>query len=174
MTPHPPGKCVRESWSRQIHGFSLIEIVVVVLVIGILAVALSGQYHKASENTKKEHAESLLKSIAYNNRLRKGAGRGYVLASAGPIDNNSALVREGYLARLDWNGQPYRYWGAESTASCIVAQAARKKSGPSGTTNPEYNSQALCMSADGETAEFVNTQPDGSAPQGCSLTCGGS
>ncbi|NLH39400.1 MAG: prepilin-type N-terminal cleavage/methylation domain-containing protein [Elusimicrobia bacterium] len=98
------------------NGFTLIELMVVVLIIGILTTIAVPQYRKTIDTSKAMDALSTLQMIANANRMYQLDNNAYI---SGQVTNNHLLVTRKYIASkatTDWSGQ----WAFYScnTASC--------------------------------------------------------
>lgn len=117
------------------RGFTLVELLVTVLIVGILAAFGVPQYLKTVENSKADDAASLVAIIGTQNRI-------YAVAhdstyTRGTLSNacNSAscvggatppacdLVACGYLARQDWNSKPWIFATDDGSASPTTCTA---------------------------------------------------
>jgi len=140
------------------RGFTLIELVVVLATIGILIFILAGGERWISEwmeQTKADAARATMKEIGLSNRMHLLDHGVYV---TGKVNNQSRLVRKGYLAKRWWPDQPYQFEGAASASKreCIVAQAKRRDFGPKGTRVSPYKDWVFCLSRDGRVGSSLS------------------
>ncbi len=101
------GNGFTSSWRSAEHGFTLVELMVVILIIGLLATVVIINVLPATDKaaeTKAKADVSTLESAAEMYRLNK-------LAYPSAAEGLQALAREGYVKRLpkDPWGNPYHY-----------------------------------------------------------------
>ncbi|MFA6318605.1 MAG: type II secretion system protein [Elusimicrobiota bacterium] len=158
-------------------GFTLIELMVVVMIIGIVAAFGIPQYMRTVETTKADDAIAIARTVAAANRMatldkRESTFRaGQITSScnegacpdAGAADGCD-LVKCKYVATQDWDTRPYDYFAADgsATTSCggktfsskgWVACAARKSS-----ATGIYGTWGFAVDVNG-AVEAVGTNP---------------
>lgn len=161
-------------------GYTLIELVVVVLIIGILASFGIPQYLKTVETSKADDAVTTINMIGTVNKMfaldHNGAyaygaftaacaATSTCAAMTPPYSNPCALVYCKYLADQDWASRPYEYAacngaaaGACSTASFSVGaglqvSAAHRK----GSASNPYNTWGYAMATTGVITAYGTT-----------------
>lgn len=93
-------------------GFTLIEIVVVVIVIGILATISFAQYTKAIERTRDEEAKAAIKVIVFAQKNYYMKHGGYYSPSGTASDVN--IINTNLNLKLDDT-----YWGYQVTGNAL-------------------------------------------------------
>lgn len=161
-------------------GFTLVELIVVVLLVGIMTAMAVPQYLKSVETSKAEDAVAQLKMVGTTNRMYALDNNNVFAAGTITSDCNTAtceaagaacsLVGCKYLAYQDWSAKPYQIVAANgtSTAVCdgvtypsaaqIVACVKRKTSGSAGTTIAPYSTWGYAIDITGTIQTY------GSAP----------
>lgn len=153
---------------RRLTGFTLIELIVVVLIVAILATMGLSQYSKAVETAKADDAFAFTQSIAAANRMfaldhggrylsgglsDAGCATGGAAVDCKTETNACALMWCGYLARQDLTPKPYTFCSGGSTtcgAGCdanTVGCALRK----TGAASP-YNTWGYTVTNQGVTS----------------------
>lgn len=129
-------------------GFTLIELIVVVLIMGILASMGMPYYFKTVETSKATNSIALAHMIGNANRMYKLDNPAAYMS--GPVSNSCnppltctgatgacRLVACNYVAPQDWGSGSYDYFACNGTtgASCCATAAAvsctRRKAGAS-------------------------------------------
>lgn len=165
---------------RNRRGYTLTELIIVVLIIGILVAFGIPQYLKTVESSKADDAVSTINMIGTTNKMFAldhsgvyvtgqfvgvcGAG---TCPPAAPYTDACALVWCKYLADQDWATRPYSYAacngaspGACTTASGSVGagaqvSAAKRKA----TASAPYNTWAFGMATTGVITAYGTTPP---------------
>lgn len=140
------------------RGFTLLEIIVVVLIIGLLAGLAFPFYRRSMENSMADQAKAVLESIGTANRvyaMEKGE------PARGQMNNESVLVANKYVPGQDWDRMPYYYELAPPLSNCLMASTNRKGTGPYGIGDPTYNSVGFCISNTGVITPIGSRGPCG-------------
>lgn len=160
-------------------GFTLVELLVVVLIIGILGAIMIPGYTKSVESSKADDAAAVVMMIGQANRMYQ-VDNGNFVANGTLSDNcNSGtctaaatdvcqLVRCNYLGSRKWdsvavdptNGLSYSYQ-AGASVSCGLPSAGIACARRTGAGNPTYDSWGYVMDAQGIVREY----PTGVAPK---------
>src|SRR5579872_4527957 len=106
------------------RGYTMTELAVVVILIGVLAAAGLASYYKAVETTKANGAQATLDAIAQANRAYFADSGSYDNAS--PITSSDVLVQQRRIVDRDWSGDPYVYSGADQANSPHYVALARR------------------------------------------------
>jgi prepilin-type N-terminal cleavage/methylation domain-containing protein len=168
---------------KRLDGFTLIEVLVVVLIIGILATISITYYAGSVEDEKLDSAAAQVQAIASAENMYALANNGsYSGDTSVAITNNSCLITANsacptsnsggipnsgnLLAAQNWANFAYDFYGGSS--SCL-SWATRKTSGePGGTSSSPYTGWIVCVLPGGNGLCGTNT----SCASSCS-SCGG-
>lgn len=139
--------------TRRMKGFTLVEILIVVVILGILAAIVVPQFTSASEDAIKSSLESQLQTISSQVELFRVKNQGdYPDLTAGW----DALTTEEYLKDEPWNGY--------TRSSDIEANAGENDYGtresPSGWYTAALDAPAAIY-ATGYDAEFNQLAHEG-------------
>jgi prepilin-type N-terminal cleavage/methylation domain-containing protein len=153
-------------------GFTLIELIIVCLIIGMLSAYAVPSYLKSVEYGRAEAAAGLLSTIGTATRMyaighQSTYPSGIITDAcnnfacpAGPSTNPCALVGCGYIAKDDWDGKHYQVAAVNPSGACSLGigsgsmlACVRRRSGA-------FSSWGYFLRADGSI--------------GCSPVCGGS
>ena len=159
-------------------GYTLVELIVVILIIGVLTSFGVPQYLRTLENSKADDAVALVNQVGMTNRMFALDHRGVYAAGQFPEGNGCgctatscsslvitpptpvaacALVCCSYLGDQDWVNKPYIVnacdpatgTGGGSCAGGIVASTARRSSGPKAAYSP-YSGWSYRMTSAGQ------------------------
>jgi prepilin-type N-terminal cleavage/methylation domain-containing protein len=141
------------------EGFTLVELLVVVLIIGILAGLSIPMYTKTLESSKAEDASGLVRMIGSTNRMfaldHNGTYANGALTDACTTDcaaagtTGCALIACKYLAAEAWTPKPYRYWAGAGNCGAGTACGSRRQGSPPGTNSSPYKDWGYYMTQNG-------------------------
>lgn len=161
------------------RGFTLIELIVVVLIIGILAAFGIPQYLRTVESSKADDAVSTINMIGTTNKMFAldhqgvyvagqftsacGAGACPAVAPPGPYNGACALVYCKYLQDQDWATRPYDYYACNGAAAgaCGGLGGGNQVSGAKrkAAASSPYNSWGYTMNTSGAVTGYGTTVP---------------
>lgn len=169
-------------------GFTLMEILVVVTILGVLAVAGVNQYLQSAEAQRAELGSDLISQVAHANLLYNAEKNAYV---SGALTNAlctgqttcptasgaCSLITCGYLKMRNFDNQPYMVWagnGSASSPACgdggiggmnpanVAACGRRRKNsdiGSYGTSNVTYGAWGYVMDKNGAVTKLGTGAP---------------
>jgi len=119
-------------------GFTLVELMVVVMILGILAFMGIPQYMKTVESSKADDAVATMNMLGQANRMYNLNNPGN-WSTANPMANTDILITGNYVAGQDWGNKPWNFVtcnpqtgaGGGNCAVGIVAWANRNSSAQS-------------------------------------------
>jgi len=94
------------------RGFTLIEIMIVVLIIGILTTIAVPMYRKTIETSKATDALAILNTIANANRMYQLDNNAY---TNGRLSSTHPLVQRKYMADHPWGNYQWRFCSCNTT-----------------------------------------------------------
>lgn len=162
---------------RRKKGFTLIEVVVVVLIIGVMAALAVPQYRRTVENAKANDAVSQVNQIGSANKMfalehsnyyaagqfTSSCGAGACPATAAaPQTNPCVLVWCSYLVGQDWSSKPYSYYACDGSVpgACAGLGSGNQISGAvrSGGSS-EYSAWGYTMNLLGTISAYNGAPP---------------
>lgn len=156
-------------------GFSLVELVVVVLILGILAAIGVPRYMETLENSKADDAVATLKMIGTANRMYRLDRNVYVNpgqvvegcnsgACNNAVNETCNLVRCGFVARQPWGSKPYIFragqdcgFGGANIIACARRATTAQSSG--GTTSTKHLGWGYTMDQNGALRGYGTGAP---------------
>jgi len=137
-------------------GFTLVELLVVVTLIGVLTAIGIPQYLSTMESSRADDAVATVKMIATAERMynldKKTWPDGTVSNGATCSGSSTAadLVGCGYLASQDWTNRPYIYKvGPTACGAGTIACASRRTSGTGSTSTSPYSGWGYTVDGNG-------------------------
>ncbi|MBI3548731.1 MAG: prepilin-type N-terminal cleavage/methylation domain-containing protein [Elusimicrobia bacterium] len=152
-------------------GFTILEVLIVVFIIGMMAFFAVPKYMKSSENSKADAARSLLSTVAASNRSYYQDHQRYTsgnltsacrtatcnVGSGGGFDSVCNLIACKYLPYQNYDGGPWVIGTCDpgSSTTCgvqgFLATAHRrvKSEGPNGTNGEPFAHWSYRVDASG-------------------------
>ena len=173
--------------ARDRRGYTLIELVVVILIIGILASFAVPQYLRTVEGSKADDAVATVNMIGTTNKMFALDHAGYYVsgqftAACGappvptycdqmgvgqtyppPYTNPCVLVWCRYLADQDWANKPYTFYACDgaTAGACAGQGSGNQVSGAmrQATAYSPYNTWAYTMNTSGVITQYGTSTP---------------
>ena len=120
-------------------GFTLLELLIVVIIIGVLAAVAVPQYMKAVERAKVSKAKTALGLIAQGQKMYRGENDTYVPVADGEFDNTLGDYVE--LTQVDTDDD----WDYDVSGDEDTFTATATRTGGPGT----YNGTTITLTDDG-------------------------
>lgn len=130
---------------RKKQGFTLLELLVVVIIAGILAAIALPNFAKAIEKAKVRDAQGALNMTYQAQRMYKLDQGSY-----GALSN---LVTNQYLADPNSTGNPWNYTAANSGATLFTATATRAGGGS------DYDGKTVIVDQGFDGKSYKGTHP---------------
>ena len=132
-------------------AFTLIELMVVVIIIGILAALAMPMFSRAIESTKAKEAVAALQQIRTGERIYRVEENTYFYSSGGGGLTETKQINETIRTFLDVRDDDKRNWdysvGVGATAASTFTATATRKSG-----GAEYKDKTITIDEDGGLA----------------------
>jgi len=142
--------------SRKGRGaFTLVELLVVVIIIGVLASVGIPQYLKTVETSRATDAIALVQAIANANRMYRVDNPAFASGQL-PGSPVNPLITNKYIADQDWGGASYNYYACNGTTggSCCAsdsAACAQRKTGAYSGWGYRISNAGVCATLTADT-----------------------
>jgi prepilin-type N-terminal cleavage/methylation domain-containing protein len=129
---------------RSSAGFTLVELLVVVMILGILAFMGIPQYTRTVENSKADDAVAQVNMLAQANRMYNLNNPGQWDATpGGGMASDTVLITGNYVAGADWANKAYKYFacnpaGGSGCCTAGIAACATRQNGSGNYANWGY------------------------------------